>query len=54
MSGTGDARVGTSATPSQVDGTVRVVVVDDHPLFRLGMVGLLSSLPGLTVAGQAA
>ena len=33
---------------------LRVVVVDDHPVFRLGMVGLLSSLDGLDVVGQAA
>jgi DNA-binding NarL/FixJ family response regulator len=30
------------------------VVVDDHPLFRLGLVGLLSSLDGIRVIGQAA
>ncbi len=30
-----------------------MVVVDDHPLFRLGMAGLLSSLEGIEVAGQA-
>lgn len=34
--------------------TLRVVVVDDHPVFRLGMVGLLSSLQGIEVVGQAA
>ncbi len=33
---------------------ITVVVVDDHPVFRLGMVGLLSSLPGIEVSGQAA
>jgi DNA-binding NarL/FixJ family response regulator len=33
---------------------VTVVVVDDHPLFRLGMTGLLSTLDGLRVVGQAA
>lgn len=32
---------------------ITVVVVDDHPVFRLGMVGLLGSLPGITVTGQA-
>jgi DNA-binding NarL/FixJ family response regulator len=30
--------------------TVRVAVVDDHPVFRLGMAGLLDSLDGLEVA----
>ena len=33
---------------------ITVVVVDDHPVFRLGMVGLLGSLPGIQVVGQAA
>jgi DNA-binding NarL/FixJ family response regulator len=33
---------------------ITVVVVDDHPLFRLGLVGLLSSLDGIRVIGQAA
>ncbi|WP_127125582.1 response regulator transcription factor [Georgenia sp. SYP-B2076] len=34
--------------------TIRVVVVDDHPVFRLGMVALLASLAGVEVAGQVA
>ena len=34
--------------------SVRVVVVDDHPVFRLGMVALLGTLEGLQVVGQAA
>jgi DNA-binding NarL/FixJ family response regulator len=33
---------------------VRVAVVDDHPVFRLGMASLLGSLDGLEVVGQAA
>lgn len=33
---------------------VRVAIVDDHPVFRLGMVGLLDSLPGIGVVAQAA
>jgi DNA-binding NarL/FixJ family response regulator len=33
---------------------IKVVVVDDHPVFRLGMVGLLDSLDGIRVSGQAA
>ncbi|MFT4165844.1 MAG: response regulator transcription factor [Microlunatus sp.] len=36
------------------DQAITVVVVDDHPVFRLGMVGLLGSLPGIDVTGQAA
>ncbi|MGE3285771.1 MAG: response regulator [Pseudonocardia sp.] len=34
--------------------TVRVAVVDDHPVFRLGMVALLSTLDGIEVVAQAA
>ena len=37
-----------------VADTVRVAVVDDHPVFRLGMAALLSSLPDIEVVGQAA
>jgi DNA-binding NarL/FixJ family response regulator len=32
---------------------VRVTVVDDHPVFRIGMVALLDSLAGIRVVGQA-
>lgn len=37
-----------------MDATVRIVVADDHPLFRKGMVTMLSSEPGFTVVGEAA
>ena len=40
--------------PEPATSPIRVAVVDDHPVFRLGMAGLLDSLPGITVAGQAA
>lgn len=33
---------------------IRVVVVDDHPVFRIGIAALLDSLDGVTVAGSAA
>jgi DNA-binding NarL/FixJ family response regulator len=36
------------------DHSVRVVVVDDHPVFRIGMVALLASLDSIEVVGQAA
>jgi len=42
---------------SQGDETgaaVRVVVVDDHPVFRTGMVTVLAELPDVLVVGQAA
>ncbi|MFT3873112.1 MAG: response regulator transcription factor [Nocardioides sp.] len=32
---------------------IRVVIVDDHPVFRLGMAGLLASLDDIAVVGQA-
>jgi len=34
--------------------TIRVMVVDDHPVFRLGMVALLTSIDGFDVVGEAA
>lgn len=33
---------------------MRVLIVDDHPLFRDGVSGLLASVPGTTVVGTAA
>lgn len=36
-------------TPS----TIRLLVIDDHTLFRRGLVALLASEPGLEVVGQA-
>lgn len=35
------------------DRPLRVVVVDDHPVFRLGMTALLASLPLVEVVGEA-
>jgi DNA-binding NarL/FixJ family response regulator len=32
---------------------IRVVVVDDHPVFRIGMSALLKSMTGVEVVGQA-
>lgn len=37
-----------------MSSSVRIVVADDHPLFRKGMVTLLSSEPGFAVVGEAA
>ena len=34
--------------------TLRILVAEDHPLFRKSMISLLSSLPELEVAGEAA
>jgi DNA-binding NarL/FixJ family response regulator len=33
---------------------IAVLVVDDHPVFRMGMVALLSSIAGIRVVGEAA
>jgi len=32
---------------------IRVLVVDDHPLFRTGLTGLLDTVPDVTVVGEA-
>ena len=32
---------------------IRIVIVDDHPIFRLGLAAALESLGGLTVVGRA-
>lgn len=32
---------------------IRVLIVDDHPVFRMGMTALLNSLAGITVVGEA-
>ena len=37
-----------------MDAPIRIVVADDHPLFRKGMVTMLSATPGLEVVGEAA
>ncbi|MBV6729404.1 BTAD domain-containing putative transcriptional regulator [Nocardioides daeguensis] len=43
-----------AAEPSARATTVlRVAVVDDHPMFRMGMTGLLGSLEGLELVGAA-
>ena len=34
--------------------TTRVVIADDHPVFRAGMVAVLDDLPDIDVVGQAA
>lgn len=35
------------------DGTIRIIVVDDHQLFREGLTALLDAAPGTEVVGQA-
>ena len=33
---------------------IRVIVVDDHPLFRQGVVGLLATVPDVEVVASSA
>ena len=35
-------------------GPIRIVVADDHPIVRAGIVGLLETAPGIEVVGEAA
>ena len=44
----------TSHDSSSPPSHVRVVVVDDHPTFRIGMSALLEEMDGFDVVGQAA
>lgn len=48
MSGPGTGSVPGGTTP------IRVALVDDHPVFRIGMAALLNSLEGIDVTVQAA
>ena len=32
---------------------LRILVVDDHPVFRMGLIALLSSIEGLEVVAEA-
>ncbi len=40
-------------TKPQTQATVRILIADDHPIFRDGLRRLLESEPGLTVVGEA-
>jgi DNA-binding NarL/FixJ family response regulator len=36
-----------------IDGSIRLVIADDHPVFRRGMRALLGTVPDLAVVGEA-
>ncbi|HMN62970.1 MAG TPA: response regulator transcription factor, partial [Anaerolinea sp.] len=36
-----------------MDTTIRLLIVDDHPLFREGVKALLSTTPDIELAGEA-
>lgn len=42
------------ATKAETTGTTRILIVDDHPLVREGLIGLLSAQPDFAVCGEAA
>ena len=35
-------------------GPIRIIVADDHPIVRAGIVGLLETAPGIEIVGEAA
>jgi DNA-binding NarL/FixJ family response regulator len=43
-----------TSTVDQTSGTIRIVIVDDHPLVREGLRGLLSAQSDFEVCGEAA
>lgn len=44
----------TAGTPPDGAAPIRIVVADDHPIVRAGIVGLLETAPGIEVVGEAA
>lgn len=42
-----------TSAPAVPDSCKRILILDDHPIMRLGLAQLISSEPGLTVCGQA-
>jgi len=40
--------------PDGADSPIRIVIVDDHPVVRTGLAGMLASQPRYTVVGEAA
>ncbi|MFE6256346.1 response regulator [Agromyces sp. NPDC057865] len=44
----------TPREPHDGPDSIRIVVADDHPIVRAGIVGLLETAPGIEVVGEAA
>ncbi len=44
----------TPRAPQDGPDPIRIVVADDHPIVRAGIVGLLETAPGMEVVGEAA
>ncbi len=44
----------TPRAPHDTGDPIRIVVADDHPIVRAGIVGLLETAPGIEVVGEAA
>ena len=42
-----------STTPDGRDGPLRVAVVDDHPMFRMGLAAALGEMDGIVLVGEA-
>jgi DNA-binding NarL/FixJ family response regulator len=42
-----------AAVPHTTDGTLSILIADDHPLFRNGLRALLRTVPEIEVVGEA-
>jgi DNA-binding NarL/FixJ family response regulator len=51
MTAAGD---GTAPTPTAAPAPVRVVLADDHPMFRFGVAAVLATAPEVLLVGEAA
>ena len=42
-----------NATPHGRDGPLRVAIVDDHPMFRMGLAAAIGEMDGIVLVGEA-